>query len=131
MKEPEWVRDDVVLAIHHLQIAEHGGKDGVLSEGALDASLAHPKHYFFYTEPKPSIPAIAARYAHSLMANHPFCDGNKRTAAVACELFLELNGYELSASDHDAYAMYIRLASSEIGPDEFANWLGEHSERVE
>jgi death-on-curing protein len=130
MSEPEWIRDDVVLAIHSMQIAEHGGKDGVLSEGALDASLANPKHYFFYTEPKPDIPAIASRYAHSITANHPFCDGNKRTAAVACELFLELNGYELDASDEDAYAMYIRLASSEIGADEFAQWLRRHSKRA-
>ena len=123
--EPEWVRDDIVSAIHNMQIAEHGGKDGVLSEGALSASLANPKHYFFYTDPKPDIPAIAARYAHSITANHPFCDGNKRTAAVVCELFLELNGFELKASDQEAYAMYIKLASSEIGADEFAVWIRE------
>jgi death on curing protein len=121
--EPEWIRDDVVTAIHTMQIAEHGGKDGVLSEGAISASLANPKHYFFYTEPKPDIPAIAARYAHGITANHPFCDGNKRTSAVVCELFLELNGLELKASDQEAYAMYIKLASSEIDADEFAEWL--------
>ena len=121
--EPEWIRDDVVSAIHSMQIAEHGGKDGILSEGALSASLANPKHYFFYTEPKPDIPAIAARYAHSITNNHPFCDGNKRTAAVVCELFLELNGLELKASDQEAYAMHIKLASSEVDADEFAAWI--------
>jgi death on curing protein len=124
--EPEWVRDDTVTAIHSMQIAEHGGKDGVLSEGALSASLANPKHYFFYTKPKPDIPAIAARYAHGITANHPFCDGNKRTAAVVCELFLELNGLELKASDQEAYAIYIKLASSEVNADEFAEWLREN-----
>lgn len=130
MEEPGWIRNDVVLAIHSMQIAEHGGKDGVLSEGALDASLANPKHHFFYAEPKPDIPAIAARYAHSIMANLPFRDGNKRTAAVACELFLELNGYQFNASDQDAYVMYIRLASSEMDADEFANWVRENSVRA-
>ena len=130
MDEPEWIRDDVVLAIHTMQIAEHGGKDGVLSEGALDASLANPKHYFYYTDPKPDMPAIAARYAHSITANHPFCDGNKRTAAVTCELFLELNGYELTASDQDAYAMYIKLASSELDADAFADWMRENSDKA-
>ncbi len=125
MNEPEWIRDDVVAAIHSMQLAEHGGKDGVLSEGALSAALANPKHYFFYTDPKPGIPAIAARYAHSITADHPFCDGNKRTAAVVCELFLELNGFELKVSDQEAYAMYIKLASSEINADEFAEWLRE------
>ena len=68
MDEPEWIRDDTVSAIHSMQIAEHGGKEGVLSEGALSASLANPKHYFFYTDPKPDIPGIAARYAHSIAA---------------------------------------------------------------
>ena len=121
--EPEWILDDVVSAIHSMQIAEHGGKDGVLSEGALSASLANPKHYFFYTEPKPDLSAIAARYAHSIIANHPFCDGNKRTAAVVCELFLALNGIELGVTDEEAYAMYIKLASSEVDADEFAEWL--------
>lgn len=121
--EPEWVSDDAVSAIHSMQIAEHGGKDGILSEGALSASLANPKHYFFYTEPKPDLPAIAARYAHSIIANHPLGDGNKRTAAVVCELFLVLNGVELGATDEEAYAMYMKLASSEIDADEFAEWI--------
>lgn len=130
MEEPEWIRKDIVLAIHSMQIAEHGGKDGVLNEGALDASLAQPRHFFFYTDPKPDIPAIAARYAHGMMNNHPFCDGNKRTAAVTCELFLELNGYTLNASDHDAYMVYMRLASSELDADEFAKWVRENSEKT-
>ncbi len=121
--EPRWIRDDVVSAIHSMQIAEHGGKDGVLSEGALSASLANPKHYFFYTEPRPGIPEIAARYAYSIANNHPFCDGNKRTAAVVCELFLELNGFELKASDQEAYSMYFKLASSQVDADEFAKWI--------
>lgn len=121
--EPEWIRDDVVAAIHSMQIAEHGGKDGVLSEGALSASLTNPKHYFFYTDPKPDVAAIAARYAHSITSNHPFCDGNKRTAAVVCELFLELNGFEFKASDQEAYAMFIKLATSESDADEFADWI--------
>ena len=130
MDEPEWIRKDVVLAIHSMQIAEHGGQDGVLSEGALDASLANPKQYFYYTDPTPDIPAIAAKDAHSITANHPFCDGNKRTAAVTCELFLELNGYELTASDQDVYAMYIKLASSELDADEFAGWIRENCDKA-
>ena len=128
LDEPNWIRDDVVDAIHNMQIAEHGGMDGVLSEGVLDASLANPKHYFFYTEPKPDIPGVAARYAHSIISNHPFCDGNKRTAAVVCELFLEINGFKLNASDQEAYAAYINLARSEWDADELAEWLRDKCE---
>lgn len=125
MAEPEWIREDAVSAIHSMQIAEHGGKDGVLSEGALIASLANLKHYLFYTDPKTDTPAIAA---YSIAANHPFCDGNKRTAAVVCELFLELNGFELKASDQEAYATSIKLASSEMDADGFAEWIREKCE---
>ena len=126
--EPNWIRDDVVVAIHGMQIAEHGGKDGVLNEAALEASLVNPKHFFFYTKPKPDIPAIAARYAYSITNNHPFCDGNKRTAAVVCEVFLMLNGFELISSDLEAYEMYIQLATSEVDVDEFADWLRSNCE---
>ena len=124
--EPEWIRDDVVRAIHVRQLAEHGGKEGVLSESALDASLANPKHFLFYTSPQPDLPAIAAMYAHSVANNHPFCDGNKRTAAVVCELFLLLNGLELRSTDEESYEWYIKLASSEIDAEQFAEWLRTH-----
>ena len=125
--EPQWIRSDVVRAIHSQQLAEHGGQDGVFSESALDASLANPKHFFVYTTPQPDIPAIAAQYAFSIVNNHPFFDGNKRTAAVVCEMFLILNGYDLTASDEESYGAYIRLAQGKLTADEMAAWIRSNS----
>ena len=125
--EPEWIRTDVVRAIHNQQLAEHGGQDGVFSESALDAALANPKHFFVYTSPRPDIPAIAAQYALSIINNHPFVDGNKRTAAVVCETFLMLNGYELTASDEESYRVYMKLAQGELKIDEMAAWISRNS----
>jgi death on curing protein len=121
--EPKWIRIDVVRTLHQMQLAEHGGKDGIVSEGSLDASVASPKHLFFYGDPQPDISSLAAQYAYSITRNHPFCDGNKRVAAVVCELFLELNGFELTASDQEAYLMYMRLANGEMEAEQFSQWI--------
>ncbi len=126
--EPIWIRADVVRTIHNQQHAEHGGQDGVFSESALDAALANPKHFFVYTSPQADIPAIAAQYAFSISSNHPFFDGNKRTAAVVCETFLILNGYELTASDEESYLVYMKLARGELRIDEMADWIRSNSQ---
>lgn len=125
--EPVWIRADVVRAIHNQQLAEHGGQDGVFSESALDAALANPKHFFVYASPRPDISAIAAQYAFSISNNHPFLDGNKRTAAVVCETFLILNGSELTASDEESYRVHMKLAQGELTIDEMADWIRRNS----
>ena len=125
MKGPKWLSKNLILAVHERQIAEHGGASGVRDEGLLESALARPKNQFSYGDAELS--ALAAAYAFGLARNHPFVDGNKRTAFVACELFLAANGAELVASDEECLAMMLALAASEIGEAEFSAWLRENS----
>jgi len=121
MTEPRWLPKHLILDIHNRQLAEHGGGVGVRDEGLLESALARPQNLFAYGESDPA--ALAGAYAFGIAKNHPFVDGNKRTAFVACELFLAANGYDLVASDEDCLAMMLSLAASEIDEGEFAAWL--------
>jgi death on curing protein len=125
MKEPRWLPKDLILAVHNRQLAEHGGGAGVRDEGLLESALARPQNLFAYGES--DVAALAGAYAFGIAKNHPFVDGNKRTAFVACELFLATNGYDLVASDEECLAMMLSLAASEIGEAEFAAWLRENT----
>ncbi len=124
MKEPRWLPKDLILNVHNRQLAEHGGGAGVRDEGLLESALARPQNLFAYGES--DFAALAGAYAFGIAKNHPFIDGNKRTAFVACELFLAANGYDLAASDEECLAMMLGLAASEIGEAEFAAWLREN-----
>ena len=124
MKEPRWLPKDLILAVHNRQLAEHGGGAGVRDEGLLESALARPQNLFSYGES--DVAALAGAYALGIAKNHPFIDGNKRTAFVACELFLAANGYDLIASDEECLAMMLGLAVSEIDDAEFAAWLREN-----
>ena len=124
MREPRWLPKDLILAVHNRQLAEHGGGAGLRDEGLLESALARAQNLFAYGES--DFAALAAAYAFGIAKNHPFIDGNKRTAFVACELFLVANGYDLAASDEECLAMMLGLAASEIGEAEFAAWLREH-----
>ena len=127
MSEPIWVRDDVVLAIHNRQLAEHGGSDGVRDAGLLASALARPKNLFAYSDPPADLASLAAAYAFGIARNHAFVDGNKRTAFVVCRTFLLLNGLTLAASQEEKYTAFLRLASGELGEDELAAWIRERS----
>lgn len=116
-----WVDREVVLAIHDEQLAEHGGATGVRDVGGLESALARAANLASYGNP--DVAALAASYAFGIARNHPFVDGNKRTAYVVAELFLALNGMDLIASDASAVLNMLALASGEIGEDEFAAWL--------
>ena len=124
MTEPRWLPKDLILAVHNRQLAEHGGGAGVRDEGLLESALARPQNLFVYGES--DVAALAGAYAFGIAKNHPFIDGNKRTAFVACELFLAANGNDLTASDEECLAMMLGLASSEVGEPEFAAWLREN-----
>lgn len=124
MKEPRWLPKDLILAVHNRQLAEHGGGAGVRDEGLLESALARPQNLFAYGES--DVAALAGAYAFGIAKNHPFIDGNKRTAFVACELFLAANGYDLAASDEECLAMMLGLAASEVEEAEFAAWLREN-----
>ncbi len=120
-----WITKILTLAIHDRQLAEHGGSSGVRDEGLLDSALARPQQLFAYGEPPPDLADLAASLAHGLARNHPFVDGNKRAAAVMCEVFIELNDGHLVADDVELYPQYIGLAEGSISETEFANWLRE------
>ena len=125
MAEPNWVRDDVVLAIHRRQIAEHGGTDGLRDGGLLDSALARPRNLLSYSETAPDLAALAASYAFGITQNHPFLDGNKRTAFVVCRTFLLLNGRDLTASKEEKYRNFLKLAGGKISELELESWIRE------
>jgi death-on-curing protein len=118
-----WISEELVLAIHERQLAEHGGSSGVRDVTLLDSALARPQQLHAYGDPPPDLADLAASLAYGLARNHPFIDGNKRTAAVACETFIQLNGCSLAATDLELYPMYLGLAAGNVGEEEFANWL--------
>lgn len=120
-----WLEKALVLAIHDRQLAEHGGTGGVRDEGLLESALARPQQLHAYGDPAPDLADLAAALAYGLARNHPFLDGNKRTAAVACETFLELNGATLEADDLELYPLYLALAEGKLGERDFAAWLRE------
>lgn len=116
-----WVVAAVVRAVHDEQLAEHGGAAGLRDAGLLESALARPQQLAAYGQPDAA--ALAAAYGFGLARNHPFVDGNKRTAFVAVELFLALNGFELIADDADCVMTMLRLAAGEIDEPEFAGWV--------
>ena len=120
-----WITRELTLAIHDRQLAEHGGSSGVRDHGLLDSALARPQQLFAYGEPPPDLADLAASLAHGLARNHPFVDGNKRAAAVMCEVFIELNDGHLEVDDVELYPQYIGLAEGSISESEFASWLRE------
>lgn len=127
MADPVWVRDDVVRSIHQRQLAEHGGDPGIRDEGLLSSALARPLNLLAYAEQKPDLAALAAAYAFGITKNHPFVDGNKRTAFVVCRTFLKLNGCDLDAPPEDKYAVFLQLASSELTEEGLADWIRDRS----
>lgn len=126
MAGPVWIRDDVVLAIHQRQLAEHGGGEGVRDAGLLASALARPKTLLAYSGGQPDFAALAASYAFGIARNHPFVDGNKRTAYVVCRTFLKLNGHDLSASHREKYITFLRLAKGRLSETELADWMRNH-----
>lgn len=118
-----WLEKDVVLAIHDRQLAEHGGTAGVRDEGLLESALARPQQLHAYGDPAPDLADLAAALAYGLARNHPFLDGNKRTAAACCETFVELNGAVLEAEDLELFPQYLALAEGKLSEPDFAAWL--------
>lgn len=116
-----WLEKSVVLALHEEQLAEHGGRSGLRDEGLLDAALAHPINKAQYGNS--DVFDLAAAYAFGLSRDHPFADGNKRVSLVATELFLELNGQSLEASDVDCLTQWLSPSSGALGENDLADWL--------
>ncbi len=126
MRDPVWVSSKLVHAIHERQIAEHGGTSGVRDEGMLESALARPQQKWAYGGEGVDISALAAAYAFGIARNHPFVDGNKRTAYVVCRTFLILNGWDMVGSVIERYPVMMALAAGEMGEAEFEPWLRTH-----
>ncbi len=125
MTEPVWIDLAVVLAIHDAQLAEHGGQPRVRDQGLLESAMARPQNLFAYGED--SIARVAASYAFGISRNHPFLDGNKRTSLVVAELFLDLNGFELVATDAQCVTTFLQLAAGDLTEEQLAEWIAGHS----
>lgn len=121
MKPWVWVDRAVLLAVHDEQLAEHGGAAGLRDEGLFDSALARPLNLAAYGAPDAA--DLAASYAVGLAKNHPFVDGNKRTAFVAMELFLALNGRDLTAGDADCVLTMLAVAAGDMDEAALAEWL--------
>ncbi len=120
-----WLTLDVILAIHDEQLAEHGGGEGVLDLGLVESAIARPRNLAAYGAP--DLPALAAALGFGLARNHSFVDGNKRTAYVAVETFLLLNGVELTAGDADCVVAMMDLAAGELPEEGIAAWLRDNT----
>lgn len=127
MKDWVWLDRAVIIAIHEMQLAEHGGGAGVQDAGLLDSALGKPPQLHPYGEPPPDAAALAASYGYGISRNHPFIDGNKRTGFVAAELFLRLNGFALTADDASCVLTMLAVAAGDISEEAFAAWLRAHT----
>lgn len=120
-----WLEHQTVLAIHDEQLAAHGGAAGIRDEGLLESALARPLNHAGYGDP--DIAELAALYAIGIARNHPFVDGNKRTAYVALETFLILNGCRLPVTDAEAVVAMLAMAAGDMADSDFIEWVRENT----
>ena len=120
-----WIESALIHAVHDEQLAEHGGGAGLRDPNLLESALARPQQLAHYGAPDAA--DLAASYGYGISRNHPFIDGNKRTGFVALELFLALNGYNLSATDADCVLIMLSVAAGELEEPAFAEWIRTHS----
>ena len=123
MADIVWLLEDSLLAIHQRQIAEHGGRGGLRDQGLLTSAVARPQQLLAYAQPSPDLASLAAAYAYGIARNHPFVDGNKRTALVAARTFLLLNGANVQAAQVDKWLTFLRLAEGSLTEDELGAWI--------
>ena len=126
MTEWVWLDAQVILAVHDEQLAEHGGGSGLRDAGLFESALARPLHLARYGEPDAA--GLAAAYGFGIARNHPFIDGNKRTAFVAVSLFLQVNGLRLTADDAACVLTLLDVAAGEMSEADFAAWVRSNSE---
>jgi death-on-curing protein len=126
VKEPVWIREVEALAFHAQQIAVFGGADGIRDRNLLDSALARPRNMFVYAEKPLTMADFAAAYAVGISSNHPFVDGNKRTAMQVAFVFLEFNGFPVTASQEEACLTFLGLAAGKIAEADLASWFAEN-----
>jgi death-on-curing protein len=123
MDEPIWMDARDATTVHEAELTAHGGSGGIRDAGLLESALARPRNIWAYEETRHSLARLAAAYAFGISSNHPFMDGNKRTALVVSFAFLDVNGMDLTATQEDAYLTILGLAAGEISEDQLALWL--------
>ena len=123
--EPVWIRQNVALAIHARQVAEHGGDAAIRDLGLLDSALTRPQNLHAYSPSDADLAALAASYAYGIAMNHPFADGNKRTSNAVCRTFLRRNGHDFSASGEEQYVIWMQIAAGERSEDDLGAWIRE------
>jgi death-on-curing protein len=122
MRNIAWILDEIVLAVHDEQLAEHGGLSGIRDLGAVQSALARPRNLASYEECD-DIAQLAAAYAYGIARNHGFADGNKRTALVIADLFLMLNGYELTSLPAENVLTILAVADGSMPEEELVAWV--------
>jgi death-on-curing protein len=127
-REPVWIEDRDVFAIHDRLLAAHGGASGLRDEGLLQSALARPRQHYAYAD-SPDTIEMASLYAAGIVRNHPFIDGNKRVGFVVSVLFLELNGFRFIAREEDATQAVLSLAAGKLDEAAFTAWLRLKSKR--
>ena len=120
-----WIDREVLMAVHDMQLAEHGGGAVLRDANLLESALSQPLNLAASGEP--DVCALAAAYGYGISRNRAFIDGNKRTALVATELFLRLNGWRLIVADVDCVLTMLNVAAGELSEDDFAAWLRTHA----
>lgn len=128
IRGPRFISVAVAMTVHDRQIAEHGGLAGIKDANLLESAMARPLNKHAYGEDDPA--ALAAAYAFGIARNHPFADGNKRTAWVMARLFLKLNAVEIAFDKAEAITMMLALAAGEWDEDQVADWFRAHIESV-
>jgi death on curing protein len=122
-REWRWVREDVVFAVHEMQLARHGGLEGIRDRNIIESALSRPKQQSIYGSPPPDSADLAAAYAFDIARNQGFNDGNKRTAWVVARLFLADNAIALKFGEIEAIQIMLRVASGEATEQELAQWF--------
>jgi death-on-curing protein len=126
MKEPVWVLREVVLTLHDVLLAEYGGPPGIRDETLLDSALARPHQIFHYEDP--DLFTLATAYIYGILKNHPFIDGNKRTAFMTGFVFLARNGKPLNAPEAETTQAVLDLTAGNMTEATFALWLKQNCE---
>ena len=132
MSVPRWARRETILGIHKEQICLHGGVGGILNAGSLDSALARAENFYYYGDQEPIrsrlLARLAACYAYGLIRDHPFIDGNKRTAYATCDFFLRENGFKLTADEDMRHDTILAVAEKKLNEQELARWLEDNIE---
>ena len=130
MNEPIWMDAADATIIHEMQLAEHGGPSGVRDMGMLESALGRPQNLWVYSESPVTLTRLAAAYAFGISSNHPFVDGNKRTAMVVSFVFLDTNGLTVTATQEDAYRIILALAAGELSEQQLADWFDQNTKSM-